>query len=51
MQEELTLVLAATIERISKSLSPAYGGFELPKLLKPRAKGALYQYYVFVCKM
>ncbi|EUC55039.1 hAT family dimerization protein [Rhizoctonia solani AG-3 Rhs1AP] len=42
--------LAASIERIKKSASPAYATFELPKLVKPRAKDAPYEYQGFVCK-
>ncbi|CUA70752.1 timeless [Rhizoctonia solani] len=42
--------LAATIERIKKSSSPAYTTFEYPKLIKPHVKGAPYEYHGFVCK-
>ncbi|QRV83796.1 timeless [Ceratobasidium sp. AG-Ba] len=42
--------LAATIDRIKRSISGAYATFELPKLVKPKVKGAAYKYYGFVCK-
>ncbi|CUA75839.1 DNA polymerase [Rhizoctonia solani] len=42
--------LASAIDRIHKSNSSAYDTFELPKLIKPRVKGAAYEYHGFVCK-
>ncbi|KAG8753457.1 hypothetical protein FRC11_007414 [Ceratobasidium sp. 423] len=43
--------LAACIEHIKESGSPAYTTFEFPKLLKPLVKGTPYKYYIFVCKV
>ncbi|KAG8681190.1 hypothetical protein FRC11_001443, partial [Ceratobasidium sp. 423] len=42
--------LVKTIERIKESKSTAYKTFELPKLIKPRIKGAPVRYHGFVCK-